>query len=165
MHTLMALIFTCFIQAADIMPPKAQAEIDISNRTVIEVKQTLIKKLTPILAETTKKGDLEGAVTLKKYIDSIQEDIKSQTGDLLGTTIKVDGKWRTSRGYMATIKDGKIAYSDGNVGDAIVNGTKVSFVLKGHWQGTISFDVKGDGPYPCTENGVANVYTMERLKD
>ena len=161
----LSLVF-CLLQSVEpTIPPKAQAEIDASNRAVIEVKQNLVKKLAPILAETTKKGDLEGAVALKKYMDSVQEDLKSQTGDLLGNTVQVDGKWKTSRGYTAIIKDGKIAYSDGNYGDATVSGTKITFTLKAHWHGTISFDVKGDGPYQCTENGTPNVYTIERLKD
>lgn len=166
MHVIILSILYCLLASVESpLPPKAQTEIDASNKAVVEVKQNLLKKLTPILAETTKKGDLEGAVALKKYMDAVQEDVKAQTGDLLGNPVQVDGKWRTSRGYIAIVKDGKIAYSDGNYGEATVKGNRITFNLVAHWKGTISFDVKGDGPWQCTENGVPNVYTIERVKE
>jgi hypothetical protein len=104
-----------------------------------------IKKLQKVQVDLTKKGDLDGALATKKYIEGLQKSIKDNkelaANDLVGNPLDdakntIVGKWQWSEGetVVVTIKNDNTATGYGFSGKV----TLMSAILTIKWDnGTI----------------------------
>ena len=88
--------FACFaVEDADKQLPKATEPIITElNNARAKAATEAIKKLQKVQNELTKKGDLEGAMATKKYIEGLQKSLGDDNKGLSGTAPDpIIGKW------------------------------------------------------------------------
>ena len=136
---LLAFALACSAEEeADKKLPKATDPI-ISELNVARTKAATeaIKKLQKVQGELTKKGDLEGAMATKKYIDGLQKSLvfsgqENGAGDL---TTLIIGTWdAVIPGWGNTLvidKDLTFKSKDGYSGKVIIKKERVSLIWNG----------------------------------
>lgn len=98
--------------AAKPMPPAAEEVLERMDKEVVIAKTKAVTALDKILKETTKKGDLQGAMAVKEAIDRLQGEIKSGSGVAGGFV----GRWKGPAWTAESFPDGTIKYSHGHTG-------------------------------------------------
>jgi hypothetical protein len=131
------------------LPTKAQEVMDklekSEGKLTSEYKKSLtternksIVELQKAQKDTTKAGDLEGALAIKKQIEELQAKIaEDDDTDLLGSKAKVDlGKmfvgmwnWNKSNGMAGSME----AFADGRVVARVTSPREIPFVA-GNWE-------------------------------
>jgi hypothetical protein len=125
------------------------------DKAVFEANKKAIGKMESVVKTSTQKGDLDGALASKKFVEdwTKEKETAAVTGSLGGAGPKVDdlsklivGKWKfqykniNKNGIITISKDNKVQLSDGNSGtletidDSILikweNGSKWSVIYK-----------------------------------
>jgi hypothetical protein len=104
------------------LPPAAAGILSQMDREVVAAKTKAVVALDKVLKDTTKKGDLAGAVAVKEVIDQLKADTQAAAGR----------KTRVGRAGAREIV-GRWTDSHNNV-DILADGTCSSIGLKGRWQ-------------------------------
>jgi hypothetical protein len=92
------------------MPPAAQEILSRMDKELAATHTKAIRDLEKVLKETTKKGDLAGAMTVKQEIDRLQREIVPS-----GTAQQLVGRWQVSSGSSVELLTNGIAKSQGGV--------------------------------------------------
>lgn len=98
--------------AANSMPPAAGEVLERMDKEIVIAKTKAVASLDKILKETTKKGDLQGAMAVKEAIDRLQGEIKSGSR----TAADFVGRWKGPVWTAESFADGTIKYSNGHAG-------------------------------------------------
>lgn len=82
--------------AADAMPPAANAILSQMDKEISIAKTKALVALEKVLKDTTKKGDLAGALAVKKTIEQLQTETQGRGGGAVTNRVNgnaIVGRW------------------------------------------------------------------------
>jgi hypothetical protein len=98
--------------AASPMPPAAMEILSRMEKELAIARTKAIRDLDKVLKETTKKGDLAGAMKVKEAMDALQSEITSG-----GPAMQLVGRWQPSVGSEVDLfANGSAKSSAGSAG-------------------------------------------------
>jgi len=104
--------------AASPMPPAAMEILSRMEKELAIARTKAIRDLDKVLKETTKKGDLAGAMKVKEAMDALQSEITSG-----GPAMQLVGRWQPSvGGVIELLPDGSAKSNGGSIGNWRTNG-------------------------------------------
>lgn len=109
--------------AAPPMPAGAQEVLERMDKDIVIAKTKAITALDKILKDTTKKGDLQGALAIKGVLDKLQAEIKQ--GARVGGASGFVGRWQGPAWKAECLPDGTIIVDNGTKGRWSESGTNV----------------------------------------
>lgn len=132
------------------IPPAAAEVLTRMDKEIVIAKTKAVTSLEKILRDTTKKGDLAGALAVKQAIDRLNGDVKAgaRAGGGGGSIV---GRWRGDGFTIEYFPDGTLRHSDGSRGTWIDNGGVVEARLNNGWAHIM--EPQGDGYFGVTQKG------------
>lgn len=109
------------------MPPAATEVLARLDKDIAIAKAKAAASLDKILKDTTKKGDLVGAMAVKQALDELKKDTGPQGR---GGQASIVGKWIGPSWSMEFLPDGTVRHGNGWRGTWIDNGTTVEVKLE-----------------------------------
>lgn len=136
---LLVLILSCFSaeEAVKLLPKEMEPIVAELNSAKADATTKAIKKLQKVQVDLTKKGDLDGAMAAKKYIDDLQKALafsgqENGSGDLptliIGTWDAVIPGWSNT---FVIDKDLTFKTKDGYSGKVVIKKELISFLWNG----------------------------------
>lgn len=117
----------CAQQANAPMPPAAAGIVAQMDKEILASKKKAVDALERVLKETTKRGDLAGAMAVKQKVDRLKGDIAGTgpaKGDRGGSDIV--GRWRGQGWTVEFLPDGSATCSEnGMTGTWVADGASV----------------------------------------
>lgn len=96
--------------AANPVPPAAQEVLERMDKEIAIAKTKAMTSLEKILKDTTKKGDLQGALAVKAAMEKLQLEARVVPA---GAATQFVGRWSGPGWTAESFPDGTIVYSNG----------------------------------------------------
>lgn len=108
---LMSVVACCIVSAAmaadppggNPMPPAAAEILSRMDKEITIARVKAAKDLDRVLKETTKKGDLAGAMAVKEAMDGLKASVSNPSGPANAGLV---GRWQTQSGMFEFHADG-----------------------------------------------------------
>lgn len=116
-------------QTATTMPPAATGILAQMDKEILVSKKKAVESLEKVLRDTTKKGDLAGAMTVKQTVDRLNAEIAALSTNKGGRgAADILGRWQ-GQGHDWIVEyfpDGTVTSTDNGVtGKWVLNGAAV----------------------------------------
>lgn len=114
-------------QQTNPMPPAAAGIVGQMDREILVAKKKAVEGLEKVLRDTTKKGDLAGAMAVKETLDRLNGELVAAAQNRGGRgNADILGRWQGQGWSLEFKSDGTVASSDAGVtGTWTTNGTAV----------------------------------------
>lgn len=113
------------------LPTEATRILSRMNADIVVAKRKAATALDALLKETTKKGDLEGALAIKKELESLA----IPAGGTMKPAAAILGKWQADKFVLEFTADGKVVnQSNGDTGQWRETGNSIDVAWANGWR-------------------------------
>lgn len=164
--TVVAWMTTVAHSAETPVPPAAAGIIAQMDREIATAKAKAVTSLDKVLKETTKKGDLAGAMAVKEVIDQLKAETGAVTtaAGVGGNAPTVVGRWRWKELVYDFRPDASVKQSAGVAGKWQLNGKNLEVTWDNGYKYRLSMTSDGWVGIQVEPNGKESDFHLKREK-